>query len=48
MPRTTRRDAYARGGEVGNKDVAELLLANKANVNAKANERQDAFALCGG
>ncbi len=31
----------------GHKDVAELLLANKAEVNARDNVRLDAFALCG-
>ena len=28
----------------GHKDVAELLLANRADVNAKDNVRRDAFA----
>ena len=38
MPRTTTADAFALGGESeGHKDVAELLLANKAEVNAKDN-----------
>ena len=32
----------------GHKDVVELLLANKAEVNAKDNVGLDAFALCGG
>ena len=32
-----RRNAFARCGAEGHKDVAELLLANKAEVNAKNN-----------
>lgn len=30
--------AFAPSGELGCKDVAELLLANKAEVNGKSND----------
>ena len=49
MPRT--RPAVrlcTAAANAGHKDVAELLLANKAEVNAKDNQRlHDAFALGG-
>ena len=49
MPRTTMaRRLCTAAAFNGHKDVAELLLASKAEVNAKDNDGQDAFALGGG
>ena len=47
MPRTTTARRLCTWRRIGHKDMAELLLANKADVNAKDNTA-DAFALGGG